>query len=157
MKLEKWALIAEIVSGLAVVVTLIFLILGIRENTSVTRASVYSDITDSINNIQQTLFEDPELSRLYDAYTGRKTGELSEADESRTNRIAIAILRVYEKAYFGRQYGVIGDPEWGRVQSAICLHHDLSVAAGWPVTSGLPLYTDEFQDFMRIRCLDQAR
>jgi hypothetical protein len=40
MKLEKWALIAEIVGGVSVVITLIFLIAGIRENTAVTRVSM---------------------------------------------------------------------------------------------------------------------
>ena len=38
-KLSEWASIAEIVSGIAVVITLVFLIFGIRENTEVTRAA----------------------------------------------------------------------------------------------------------------------
>ena len=38
MKLEKWALIAEIVGGLAIVVTLIVLIAEVRGNTGAVRA-----------------------------------------------------------------------------------------------------------------------
>ena len=38
MKLEKWALIAEIVGGVAIVVTLIALIVELRGNTGAIRA-----------------------------------------------------------------------------------------------------------------------
>jgi hypothetical protein len=49
MKLSDWAGIAEIFSGIAVVVTLVFLIIGIRENTEVTRAATYADLLDGLN------------------------------------------------------------------------------------------------------------
>ena len=39
MKLEKWALIAEIVSSVAVVVTLVLLLFEVRENTDIARAA----------------------------------------------------------------------------------------------------------------------
>ena len=39
MKLEKWALIAEIVSSFAVVVTLILLVVELRDNTVALRAT----------------------------------------------------------------------------------------------------------------------
>jgi len=152
-KLSDWASIAEIVSGVAVVVTLIFLLLGIQANTAATQATVYSSIIDSVNGIQQSLYEDPELSRLYDAYVDRRTAELEEADQRRVRRIAASILRVYEKAYFGREYGVIGDAEWQRTQGAICLHRGWSESAGMGVTQS-PVLTEEFREFIATVCVD---
>ena len=155
-KLSDWASLAEIVSGVAVVVTLIFLVLGIRANTAVTQAAVYSSIIDSVNGIQQSLYEDPELSRLYDAYVDRRTAELEVADQRRVDRIAVSILRVYEKAYFGREYGVVGDAEWRRTQGAICLHRGWSESAGTDVTLA-PVLTEEFREFIATHCGDSAQ
>ena len=42
-KLADWASIAEIISGIAVVVTLIVLIVEVRDNTEVLRVSAYND------------------------------------------------------------------------------------------------------------------
>jgi hypothetical protein len=42
MKLEKWALLAEIVSGVAIVITLVILILEVRGNTDAVRVQTIS-------------------------------------------------------------------------------------------------------------------
>ena len=60
-KLSDWASIAEIVSGVAVVITLIFLIVGIRENTNVVRASAFSDNLSAFNDFSMTVAADAEL------------------------------------------------------------------------------------------------
>lgn len=49
MKLSGWASIAEIISGTAVLITLVFLVFGIRENTEITRAAAYDRNIDSLN------------------------------------------------------------------------------------------------------------
>lgn len=59
-KLSDWANAAQIVSGIAVVVTLLFLILGIRENTAITRATAYDRNMDSLNYVRNVLVTDPE-------------------------------------------------------------------------------------------------
>ena len=59
-KLSDWASIAEIISGIAVVVTLIFLIAGIRENTAVLRGSSYSNTLESLNQLQASIMADSE-------------------------------------------------------------------------------------------------
>ena len=55
MKLEKWALIAEISSGIAVVFTLVILIFGIQDNTNATRGSVYATSIESLNALNRTI------------------------------------------------------------------------------------------------------
>ena len=48
MKLEKWALLAEIISGVAIVVTVIILIVEVRGNTTVLRATNRQSIAERI-------------------------------------------------------------------------------------------------------------
>ena len=52
MKLEKWAFIAEIVLGVAVLTTLIFLVVGIRDRNSVNRFLAYERILESANDVR---------------------------------------------------------------------------------------------------------
>lgn len=62
--LQKWALVAEIIGGAAVMITLVFLLLGIKENTQVTSASMFANTIDSLNEFEAGLLADPELSNL---------------------------------------------------------------------------------------------
>ena len=64
MKLENFAHIAEVISGIAVVISLVFLIYGIRENTEVTRTVAYEGLIDSINNFTLTIVPDEDLSGI---------------------------------------------------------------------------------------------
>jgi len=61
-KLSDLASLAEIVSGVAVVVTLVFLVIGIRDNADVTRFSVYSDLLNEINENERARINNPELA-----------------------------------------------------------------------------------------------
>ena len=122
-KLSDWASIAEIISGIAVVVTLIFLIAGIRENTAVMRASEYSDLMESLNNFQVAQMTDPDSVRVWDAYIFRRTDELSALDRQRLNLAVLTLFRTYESAYFSNAYGLMGDVEWDRFRVAICGHY----------------------------------
>ncbi len=49
-KLSDWASAAEIIASIAVVITLIILILGIRENTEVVRAGSYNDLLGNVDH-----------------------------------------------------------------------------------------------------------
>ena len=120
MKLKKWALIAEVVGAAAVVITLIILIVGIRENTDVVRISVYGGLLDSVNDLEVSIAQDPDLSRIYDAWLNRSVASLDNAEAARLALLVVTLFRGYEKAFFAWQYEVIGDTEWSRFDRLIC-------------------------------------
>jgi len=70
-KLSDWASIAEIISGIAVLVTLVFLVLEIRAGTNVTRASMYGDILDSLVENRTLRIEDSEFDSLVQQFLER--------------------------------------------------------------------------------------
>ena len=123
MKLSDYASIAEIISGLAVVVTLVFLIAGIRENTAVLRASEYSDLMESLNSFQALQMTDPDSVRVWDAYISDRSDDLDALDRQRLNLAILTLFRIYESAFFSDQYGLLGSAEWGRFQFASCDHY----------------------------------
>ena len=120
--LSKWVNIAEIASGIAVVISLVFLIVGIRENTDITRFAVYTGLIDTIIENERNRMNNPELLLVWQAYVNEETAQLTEKEKSMVFPQAAIVFRSYEKAYFARQYNVIGDEEWGRFERLICIH-----------------------------------
>ena len=113
-RLADWASIAEVISGVAVVLTLIFLIAGIRENTDITRASVYSSLIDSVNELERDFIRDPMLFELWRAHANERIDVLRQLDERESDRLSsmlIALFRIYEKAYYSRDRNLIDDAE----------------------------------------------
>ncbi len=151
-KLSDWASTAEIVSGVAVVVTLIFLILGIRENTAVTRAAAFDRNIDSINQISIALAQDEELSRLFQYYQEEHLDidELSNQEWFRVRAIVRSVLRIYETAYYSKKYGTLGSSEWSRFERQICRHRGRMDTARWNDVESV--LTDEFASYVEESC-----
>ena len=155
-KLSHLASIAEIVSGIAVVVTLIMLIAGIRENTAITRAVAYDSQMDSLNEWRQNLSQDEQLSRLYQRFVDGGVAELTEDEQYRLFLVLNQLWGVYENAYYANRYGILGPSEWGRFERQICatrgnMEANLSISRRtW--ASSRQLLTDEFADFVESQC-----
>lgn len=63
MKLEKWASIAEIACGFAIIVTLIILIVEVRGNTDAIRAQTLSTQRVAENQRRERVIAKVEISR----------------------------------------------------------------------------------------------
>jgi len=62
-KLKIWALAAEVISGIAVVVTLVFLVFEMRNNTSATQAQTYQLLMQEMN-AYRTLMSEPGMAAV---------------------------------------------------------------------------------------------
>ena len=149
IRLATWANVAEIVSGVAVLVTLIFLILGIYENTAVTRVSVYGDLIGSVNDMERDLYRDPELSHLATAWLNTDVEALSASDTGRLRLIVHVLFRNYEKAYFFEQEEVIDEAEWSRFGRNICINYARAQAFGIDYREVL---NDGFIEYIAVSC-----
>ena len=119
-KLSDWASIGEIVSSLAVVATLIFLIIGVQENTEVIRASAFDRNLDSLIQLRTELAQDDYMSALFRQYWDGRVGELNDEDRFRLRLWLSALWAVYEKAYYANEYGTMGPSEYERFATQIC-------------------------------------
>ena len=150
-KLSDWAGVAEIISGIAVVITLIFLVVGIRENTAIVRVSVYEGLIQEINAWNHDRVRDPEVERIVSVLFSGDIEALDERDRSRLITFIQALFRTYERAYFSRQYGVIGEAEWGRFERNICSNLRNARVIGHEMVGHVVL-TDEFSAYMADTC-----
>lgn len=111
MKLERWALVMEIVSGIAVVVTLILLIIEVRQNTVAVQASAFQSVSNSWTDFTAMIASDSELNRIY--RTGRDAPEsLAEGEDTeRFGMLMLTVARRIENAFMLQQSGLLSDAQ----------------------------------------------
>jgi len=152
-KLSELASIAEIIASVAVVVTLIVLIIGVRENSDLVRAAAYSDNLQSINNVTAVVLSDPDAVRAFTALISGNIAGLDDEDRMRVLLIVLSMFRSYESAFFNERYGLLGEQEWERFGTNICIFLDRGLSAGLdgPIRDTI---TDEFMAYVENQCAD---
>ena len=117
MKLEKLALIAEIMGSVAIVVTLIVLLVEVRANTAAIQAATYQNVVDSITTGLSLRGTDPDVARIWDAGT---VGEhLEPIDQNRYFNLVGANMRRFENAFYQYQIGGIEESQWRPIERII--------------------------------------
>jgi hypothetical protein len=155
-KLSNWASIAEISSGIAVVVTLLLLFLGIRDSNQITRASMYSNVIDGVNELDRDIYRDPELSELWGRFLSRRN--LSDLTSPERRRLALIVLvqfRNYDKAFIAFQNGIIGNAEWQRFEGPMCDFLDGARDVGVTIVESNSLRAS-FREMIAMTCEEVA-
>jgi hypothetical protein len=111
----------EFVGLLAVVGSLLFLALEIRQNTAVVSGQSINEIYDAIREIDLISFADPELTRIT-MTTVDDVDDLTESDRQQYEMYLILMIEVWERAITRENEGLI----------------DSDTVSGWHV------YYDEF-------------
>ncbi|MEX0644259.1 MAG: hypothetical protein WD076_03055 [Parvularculaceae bacterium] len=152
LKLQDCASIADIVSGLAIVVTLIFLIFGVRESTIITRAGAYDRNIDSLIDVKAMLAADPQLAENYMAVDRGEWAELSPQEQFRIRVVFEMFFGVYEKTYFANKYGYIRESEWGRFRRQVCIHYGRVSRNSGMADAMRIVMTDDFFAYVTNTC-----
>ena len=152
IKLSDWADISQIVAGIAVVITLVFLIFEIRDNTSVTRAAVWERSADRLIDLRNQALSDPEIARLFQAFLDSDFEGITGVDATRQRQFVINMFQAFEQAYFAEQYDLLGPAEWRRFERQICAAYPRAQASA-DISQTLPLLmTEEFMAFIAETC-----
>jgi hypothetical protein len=108
VNLQKWALVADITSGIAVVVTLVVLILEVRGNTEALLAGNRQAIAVRTSELAMTIAGDPELAAIQARFVGRGV----DAETQQATSYIVAVLQTVQEAYFLRQEGSLDEATW---------------------------------------------
>lgn len=157
LKLSDWASFAEILSGIAVVVTLILLILGIRENSEITRVSAYTSLVNGLNEIQRDVYKDPELNDMFwEMYSGNfDAATESETRIFRLRSLLTALFREYDTAFFSKDYGVLSNQEWERFETNICNFREFALDALGVDFANTLAVSSAFREHIASHCLNE--
>ena len=110
MKLEKLALIAEIIGALAVVVSLIYVGVSIRQNTDAITAANHQNLL-SMDIEKNAWFRDREFAELYVSALANIDG-LSAAELRQFRTYVSDQINIWENLYVAHQTGLINDTIW---------------------------------------------
>ena len=137
-KLSDWASVAEIVSGIAVVVTLVFLVVGLNANTNATHAVVYKDLLGGINDFNRELINDSELAQLWSNRATTGLDSLASEDAERLVYMNRIIFRIFDSAYFAFETGSLDARQRQRFHDLGCSNYaDERYASLWAETVGI--------------------
>ena len=106
MTLEELAYISQIVGVVAVLASLIFVGLQIRQNTKALKAKSHHAVTDSFNAINNIILSDPTVARRWRlALEGSK--ELDEDERISVDFMLLANMRIFETLYYQYTNGTL--------------------------------------------------
>jgi len=151
LKLSDWANIAEIASSIAVAVTLIILILSIRDDTGATRTLVYEELMTSLNDFQNVILQDDQLTSLW-LERGRPDSDARDLTEIEQGKLLImfqTLMRILDSAFSASQYETIGQSQADRLLESACLNYSFYQMRNREVEGRMPvLVSDEFQAYL---------
>jgi hypothetical protein len=106
MNWTKASAAAEILSSIAILVTLVYLAIEIQQSAEATQANTRQAILASDQQFLELLIESPDLNLLW-----YKT-ELSDEERIRLSYFLVTTVRMRESNWFQYQNGILDDATW---------------------------------------------
>jgi len=138
--------IAEIVSVVAVVVSLIYVGIQVKQNTQAVRNSTLQNISENQLNVHGLLAAHGDLAEMvFNAATGR--GSTDGVEKFRFTAWMHTAVRVLENAFYQHREGALNDRNWRSLcrQYGPILHTGLNLNY-WQERSFM--YSEDFRDFV---------
>ncbi len=139
MERSKLADLSEIVSSIAIVVTLIYLTVEIRQNTSALNAQSRQAVLESAQTELFMLMDNPEITVAM-----TKTEFLSPEEQIRLDNFFTASLRAREFAWLQFQDGSIDESQWSTEFAVLLSILDTQLSRDWWDGLGRFVFSEEF-------------
>jgi len=150
-RMERAIGLAEILSAVAVVVTLIFVAMELRRNTAAVQSASFQSLTDGSTNYLLSIAADPEVSRIW-AAGNRNSSELSAPDSVRYYLLTRARWLRMQNVFSQWSKETVSDEDWAFYEGLICRGSSgaTSMQGGLVATwaAHRPVLTRSFVDFV---------
>ena len=113
MNLQSLSNLSEIISGIAVVITLIYLALQIRQSTRAVQTENYARALDRLSAMQSTMAQSADLSLLMSRGLS-DISRLSALEKTQFNWIMLEAFGAYEFMFHASETNDIPDEVWQR-------------------------------------------
>lgn len=137
--------IGDFVGGIAVVVTLIYLAMQVRQNTRSTRLASMQSTMLAAQNVAILPAQNRELARVVRVGL-TAPDELDEDEFQQFRYYLMSLLRVHEDMFVQHRAGVIDDETWTARSSS--LRTILSTPGGRRLWDSTRAYRDDFKSWM---------
>jgi len=146
MSLQDLGSIGNLIGAIAVVGSLVYLAIQVRQNTRAVRAATERAVFAQNMDFDRTLVSDPELNRIW--ILGRsKPDQLTEEQARRFRRLMSMYYRHFEDLYFQHQDALVGNRVFDAWRTlGIELSRQPGALLWWGRYSGV--LTEEFRRFV---------
>ena len=111
MNWEAIGAMGELGGAVAVVVTLVYLAIQIRQNTASVKSNTFQSVSDSFNTWALQIIGDPEVAKLYDCGL-TDYDSLERIDRVRFFLLMSAQFRNYENIYYQHRQATLDREVW---------------------------------------------
>ena len=108
-KLQEYALIAEIISAICIVLSLIFVGLQIDQNTKQSRLNAAIDIKKELNSVERNTLQTPELIDVFSKIIARE--ELTQKESLYFSLFSNDIFNIGAMAFEQYQNGMLNEDD----------------------------------------------
>ena len=146
MNWEAIGAIGEIVGAVAVIATLGYLALQMRQNTRSVRASMFQSLVEQMVNFDRSFTENPELARTYLEGVEDLDG-LSEANRAWMAFTLFSHFQIFQSMFYQRQLFRNEPDYWESWRKIILMYYGLpGVKRWWQLRRDL--FSKKFRDFV---------
>ena len=111
MNWDALGAIAELLGAIAVLATLVYLTLQVRQNTNALNSSNNHRVMDAFNALNVTIAGDADVARIF--YTGIAAPEtLTEAEQNRFQHLMHTVANVYRNLFHQYLDGTFPEARW---------------------------------------------
>ena len=111
MTLNELGSLGEFISGLAVVVTLVYLALQIRHNTRAVRSSMHQDMVESTLRIAESMSDNPDVGRIV-LKANEDYDNLTKEEFVRFEAYAERVFGNFESVFYSYRNSMIEQDLW---------------------------------------------
>ena len=119
--LQKWSAIAEILSSIAVLATLVFLVLELQQTNDAVRANTYQEMNAVIQDFNAMFLANPEVVEFI-AKTSSDDYELDTEEAMRLRAFISSTYRYAENVYFQYEIGTITEQQMKSLLHGVVLN-----------------------------------
>ena len=133
MTLEQASLVAQIVSAIAVIASLVFVGFQLRSAAAAIRASSSQAHSSSYTQLVQSIIDNEDFARIWSVGISNPNS-LKEEEWVRFVAYASALFRLYESSRVQWEHGRLDDEHWHTIErQAASFSHLPGVDAAWRV------------------------
>ncbi|MFC1777152.1 hypothetical protein ACFL3I_07405 [Pseudomonadota bacterium] len=146
MSIQEWAAFAEIIGAVAVVASLIYLAVQIRQNTEAQRTENYARALERLAAFQSMLSTDSEISIIFSKGLADYSN-LATQEKLRFNWVMYEAFGAFEFMFHAARKESIDEEIWSRWSDAIAWYLTFPGVHAWWMSRPLP-FTDSYSLFV---------
>lgn len=145
MNLKKMALLAEVVGGIGIIISILYLAYEVSENTEGQALSHHLVLSEQVRDLEDNLLQNSDLADIV-RRGSEAPGQLDAREQYQFERYLLAWWNIWENAHFMAETGRLDAATWDGWNTALCQTTSLpGFAEAWKSDLTRDQFSGEFR------------